>query len=213
MAILHEAELRPSKLELLANWLPTQEWAQIDELAVMELDRVASYRFDDPAGEVGMETLIVRAGDGPLLQVPLTYRGAPLADAEQWLICTMDHSVLGTRWVYDASGDPVYASALAETILAGGTEVEQFVQVGAELQLKPDTTHVRGSGKPGTPVDTIETVEVTRHGDVTIIGAGELHLSIRRVLGRVVDVTDAAQSLVGTWDGQSAPVVLAFASY
>jgi hypothetical protein len=43
---------------------------------------VSAYRFDDPAGEVGIETLLVRRGAGPVLQVPLTYRGAPLAGAE-----------------------------------------------------------------------------------------------------------------------------------
>ena len=65
MAILHQAELRPSKLELLANWLPTQDWSGVGQLAVSDLHRVASYRFDDPAGEVGIETMIVRAGEGP----------------------------------------------------------------------------------------------------------------------------------------------------
>ena len=84
----------------------------------------------------------------------------------------MDHSVLGKRWVYDASGDPVYASALAAAILAGGTEVEQFVQVGDSLRPQPSTTHVRGSGAPGTTVAPIEAVAVTQHGDVTVIDAG-----------------------------------------
>lgn len=213
MAILHEAELRPSKLELLADWLPTQEWVNRGQLTESELDRVAAYRFDDPAGEVGMETLIVRAGTGPLLQVPLTYRGAPLEGAEQWLICTMDHSVLGKRWVYDASGDPVYASALAAAILAGGTEVEQFVQVGDRLEPHPTATHVRGSGAPDTIVTPIAVVEVTQHGTVTVIASDDLRLSVLRVLGDDVDVTDAVQSLVGTWDRQTAPVVLAFASF
>lgn len=213
MAILHQAELRPSKLELLANWLPTQDWSGAGQLVVSDLHRVASYRFDDPEGEVGIETLIVRAGEGHLLQVPLTYRGAPLDGAEQWLISTMDHSVLGKRWVYDASGDPVYASALAAAILAGGTEVDQFVQVGDSLRPQPSTTHVQGSGAPDTTVAPIDTVAVTQHGDVTVIDAGSLRLSVRRVLGEGVEVTDAAQSLVGTWDGQPTPIVLALASF
>jgi len=218
MAILHQAELRPSKLELLADWLPTQAWAHVDRPAVSGLERVASYRFDDPAGEVGVEIMIVRVGDGSLLQVPLTYRGVPRVGAEQWLICTMDHSVLGERWVYDASGDPVYASALAEAILAGGTEVEQFVQIGDRLEPHPNATQVRGSGTPDTPVAPIESVDVAQYDDVTVISAGSLRLSVRRVLGDDSeatdgDVADAAETLVGTWEGQTTPVVLAFASF
>jgi hypothetical protein len=212
MAILHKAELRPSKLELLAEWLPTQEWARGESLASAEVNRIAAYRFDDPAGEVGIETLLVRLNDGPLLQVPLTYRGAPLEGAEKWLICTTEHSVLGRRWVYDASGDPVYASALAEAILTGGTEVAQFMQVGDRLESIPNTTHVRGSGAVHTPVAPIIAVQVTQHDRVTVIAAPDLSLSILRVLGQGVGVADAAHSLVGTWDGQPDPVVLAYAA-
>ena len=32
---------------------------------------------------------------------------APLEGAEPYLVGTVDHSVLGTRWVYDAMADPV----------------------------------------------------------------------------------------------------------
>ena len=96
MAILHRATLVPSKLELLEEWLPRQPWFTGSAAG---LERVAGYRFDDPAGEVGIETLLVRAPGGPLVQVPLTYRAAPLPDGARWLVGTLEHSVLGTRWV------------------------------------------------------------------------------------------------------------------
>src|ERR1700710_2202585 len=101
MALLHRATLQPSKLELLQDWAPTQPWFDGDRSA--ELVTVAAYRFDDPEGEVGIETLLVRAGDGPVLQVPLTYRAAPLDGGDAWLIGTMQHSVLGQRWTYDGT--------------------------------------------------------------------------------------------------------------
>ncbi len=44
---------------------------------------------------------------GRVLQVPLTYRGAPLAGAEEHLVTLMEHSVLGRRWVYHAAADPI----------------------------------------------------------------------------------------------------------
>lgn len=51
---------RPSKLELLAGWLPNQPWLDRD---AGDLRRVAAYRFVDPDGEVGTETLLVASGD------------------------------------------------------------------------------------------------------------------------------------------------------
>src|SRR5690349_10364756 len=117
MAVIHHATITPTKLELLAGWLPGRPWFPGGELR-----QVDAYRFDDPAGEVGVETLLV-AADGAVVQAPLTYRGAPLEAAEQHLLGTMEHSVLGTRWIYDGCGDPVWAAALATTVLTGGTEV------------------------------------------------------------------------------------------
>ncbi len=100
MAMLHQATLTPTKAELIAAWLPGQPWFAGDAGAVR---LVGAYRFDDPAGEVGIESHLVEVG-GRTFHVPLTYRGAPLDGAEAFLVGTMEHSVLGRRWVYDAWG-------------------------------------------------------------------------------------------------------------
>ncbi|EEP70210.1 hypothetical protein MCAG_00537 [Micromonospora sp. ATCC 39149] len=50
MVLLHRAEIRPTKLELLSAWLPGRPWFQGEVDAGVE--RVAAYRFDDPAGQV-----------------------------------------------------------------------------------------------------------------------------------------------------------------
>ena len=95
MAQLYDAQLSPGKLELVQTWLPSQEWSGLD--AEVPLEVVTSYRFDDPAGEVGIEMHLVRSADdaaGPIYQVPVTYRGAPLEGAEDALITTMEHSAL-----------------------------------------------------------------------------------------------------------------------
>ena len=47
--------------------------------------------------------------DGSVLHVPVTYRAAPVAGADEHLIGTMEHSVLGRRWAYDGCADPVFA--------------------------------------------------------------------------------------------------------
>src|SRR3954454_19487561 len=103
MAIVFpNATLTPSKRELMDAWLPTRSWFDGD------LDRkpVGSFRFDDPDGEVGIEFFLLGGTGGPTVLVPMTYRAAPLDDAEEHLIGTTEHSVLGSRWVYDGCGDP-----------------------------------------------------------------------------------------------------------
>lgn len=86
MAILYNVELSPGKIDLIEEWLPKQPWANVEPGT--KLSRVSSFRFDDPAGEVGVEFHLVKAADGDdtVYQVPLTYLGAPLAGAEGHLI-------------------------------------------------------------------------------------------------------------------------------
>ena len=106
MAILHAAQLSPSKPELIAAWMLA---APYYSGGAPTLTPVGAYRFDDPAGEVGIETHLVRDADGTIYQVPLTYRSAPLAGAR--LAGEMEHSVLGHRYVYDATTDPSTCSS------------------------------------------------------------------------------------------------------
>ncbi|HET6666851.1 MAG TPA: aminoglycoside phosphotransferase, partial [Intrasporangium sp.] len=123
MAIVHKgASIVPSKLELLTGWMPDQRWYAAKGRAP-QLERVGGFRFEDPEGQVGVEVVLVadRAASPPVVyQVPLTYRGTPLEGAEHALIGTMDHSVLGARWVYDGPHDPVYVAGLVDAILTGG---------------------------------------------------------------------------------------------
>ncbi|MGY1437744.1 maltokinase N-terminal cap-like domain-containing protein [Streptomyces reniochalinae] len=114
MSIIYRTTLRPTKLELLEAWLPSQPWyvSGADRAALVN---VGGFRLDDPAGEVGVEFMAVidEAGGEPVTyQVPMAYRSAPLAGADDGLIGTLDHGVLGKRWVYDATHDPV---AIAQT--------------------------------------------------------------------------------------------------
>jgi maltokinase len=119
MAEIHDATLSPSKLELVGPWMARQRWyAAKGRLPVLR--KVWSWRLDDPAGAVGIETLLVvdEGGSEPVLyQVPLTYRGAPLEGGQHALVGTMEHSVLGRRWVYDGTHDPVYAAQLLALVL------------------------------------------------------------------------------------------------
>lgn len=205
MAILHRAQLTPSKLELIGPWLQQQDWAQPTH---GEPERIATYRFDDPEGEVGVETFILNAGSGPQLHVPVTYRGAPLHGAEQHLIGTMDHSVLGPRWMYDATGDPVYAQTLASTILSGGTEVEQYVEADGKREKVPGTAHVKGSGSAPHSVALPTTLSTSTSSGVTTITTDTHTLIVLRRIGDPLP-DSVTHTLNGTWASSTEPTPLA----
>lgn len=116
MSILHKTTMTPTKLELLAGWLPAQSW-YAPTGREPELVRAGGFRLDDPDGEVGIEFMVVGDRPGPAVYlVPMTYRGAPLASAADALIGTSEHGVLGPRWIYDGVHDPVLVGQLAALI-------------------------------------------------------------------------------------------------
>jgi len=194
MALIHRATLKPTKLELLAEWLPTQPWSGLtpgDEVQI-----VGRFRFDDPAGEVGVETVLVGTPTGAVLQAPLTYRAEPLAGAEEFLICEMDHSVLGRRWVYDAVGDHVYADTLHRAIVTGGREADL---AGPEGNPVPKEATAQGSGTAAT-APSIDGVTVRTDGPVTRITTPVADLVVLRILGD----PPTGQTLTASWAGTSA---------
>jgi hypothetical protein len=114
MAVIHHTTLKPTKLELLTGWLPSRPWYRGGAATPM-LAKAGGFRLDDPQGEVGIEFMVVSDASTTYL-VPLTYRGAPLDGAEHALLGTMEHGVLGTRWVYDACHDPVAIAQLLSLV-------------------------------------------------------------------------------------------------
>ena len=224
MALLYQAELRPSKIEIIEAWAPTQPWFEGSDGA--SFASVGSFRFDDPDGEVGIETMLVRVGDGPVLQIPLTYRGAPLVEGEAWLIGTMQHSVLGRRWVYDATGDPAYLTAVATAALTGGRQAELYIDIDGVRVLREPTAVVVGSGKSETPLPALSATGPvsTRHeGGATVVEAGALRLIVERLLTQrgpqshdssrpaAFDATAPTAVLTGTWTNQPDPQTLVHA--
>ncbi|WP_167002705.1 hypothetical protein [Mumia sp. ZJ430] len=205
MALIHQtADIRPTKLELLEEWVPRQPWGR--SAGGGPLERVGAYRFDDPAGEVGIETLLVRRGEGPVLQVPLTYRGAPLVGADDALVGTMEHSVLGPRWIYDGCGDPVYVTAVLTAILTGGHQADEVLETDTGLVPRETTTLVSGSGGPRTAVPAIGSLSAASDAHVSVIDAGPTTVVVRRVLDG--EAADGAATLRGRWPGQDTDVVL-----
>ncbi|MEV6426657.1 1,4-alpha-glucan branching protein [Nocardia sp. NPDC051463] len=120
MAVIHQTSMSPGKLELLASWLPTRTWYHASGRPP-RLRKAGGFRLDDPAGEVGIEFLVIADSSSvepAVYLVPLTYRDGPLANAENGLIGTSLHGVLGQRWIYDGTHDPVLVAQLM-ALLAG----------------------------------------------------------------------------------------------
>jgi hypothetical protein len=209
MAVIYDAQLRPSKIELLRGWVSAQPWRGDSDASTFE--PAGAYRFDDPEGEVGVETHLLRSPDGKLIQVPVTYRGAALVGAEASLITTMQHSVLGQRWVYDACGDPVYARALAATILTGGTQADLELATERGTERHVSTTQVWGSGASDAAAPIVTSVAYVNEGSRTVIIAGDLQLVVLRTIGNENESWRAdSQTLLGTWPGHDVPSLLAF---
>ena len=192
MAQIYNAELSPSKNQVIATVLGTDE---------ADIEKLTSYRFDDPAGQIGMEVHIVRTPDGSVLQVPLVYRPEPLEDAEEdELITTMEHSVLGTRYVYLGMSDPVFAEALDVTISEERNGAEQFLVDGdTQTPITEGLADVIGTGE-------IELEE--EEYDENLIGVLELFAELD-LDGLSEEEANQPGQLIGTWEGQDTPVLLA----
>lgn len=147
-AEIYDAVLDPGKLELLRSWVRDQSWF---DGAAERLEQVTAYRFIDPAGEVGIESFLLSDGTS-VFHVPVTYRGSELEDSGHALIGTMEHSVLGRRWVYDAPADPVYVTEVRRVISHRDTAADHLqVEDGT---ITPSPVNIRGGGDgPGKGVD------------------------------------------------------------
>ena len=214
MAHLHKTTLVPSKLELIAEWAPKQSWFAGDASAKFET--IASFRLDDPDGQVGVETLFVRAGDGPVLQIPLTYRNDEVVGAEHFLVGTMQHGVLGKRWTYDAAGDPVYLEAIATVALAGGSQAEMYYEQDGVRTIKEPNATAAGSGQPGTAVPTAQDdhVPATRNDkSSTLVETDHLAILVaRQPVEHPLSTDTKAHTVSGTWTDQPVSTLLALVS-
>jgi hypothetical protein len=174
MAFIHRTTMTPTKLELLAEWLPKQSW-YAGNAATPELLRAGGFRLDDPQGAVGIEFMVVTdvaAPEPAAYLVPMGYRGTALEHAPgEALIGTSEHGVLGTRWIYDGVHDPVV-----------------MAQLRALLRGDAAPQHLSRSDTP----DPTVTVHGTDPGDA-------LDVRINRVLRPAKETGTSSRHLVAGW--------------
>jgi len=187
MAIVHNTTMNPTKMELLAGWLPAQPWFS-GSGREPELTKVGGFRLDDPTGEVGIEFMLVADGSGAqpaTYQVPMTYHGRELPGADRRLIGVSEHGVLGRRWIYDGIRDPVLVAQLVAFFQG---EVEAQAQ---SVSRTPDPT-VTVQPAVGGPLAVISSVitDDDQSGTHLLVDtaspdgrpSGELAIRIRRIL-------------------------------
>ncbi len=194
MAVIHHTTLVPSKLELLSAWLPSQSWYLGTAESV--LSRAGGFRLDDPAGDVGIEVMVVNevSGDETLSYLtPLTYRSAPLSGAEAHLIGTTEHGVLGKRWVYDGLHDRVFVEQML-ALLRG--DVEAQAQDESNMV---DSTVSRSLSDPGEFLasDTVQIVSGATSSDVQGLTLSDVPVTLRvlRALNPTSQAPDRAGSI------------------
>jgi len=202
VAIFHRAKMAPTKEELIARWAPNRPWGPAAGEAI---ETIGSYRFDDPEGRVGMETFLVTAG-GMLYQVPLTYRDAPLDGASESLITEMQHSVLGTRWVYDAIRDARFVLMLVAVAMTGQGEALGIAQYEGRWYIVPSTVRIRGGGWTQERVPVDEFAFISEEANACVLANDRFELTFHR---RPAQGPQPPIGLTASWDGAASPVVLA----
>lgn len=202
MARFHRADLTPSKADLIAGWAPTQAWGPPAETPI---EVVGAFRFDDPDGRVGIETHLVDA-DGTLHQVPLTYRDEPLAGADESFVGQIEHSALGTRWVYDGVADATYLMMLAAVAMTGQGEAVGMVLADDRWIVAPSNVRIEGGGwgTERVPVDGFR--PHTDDGSSTVLRNDRFELSFHR---HPPDALRPPMGLTARWDGRPDGVLLA----
>lgn len=167
-AKMYDTTLKPTKQEIAQAWIGASEI-------------LGSYRLVDTVeGEVGIESLIAHEREGRLIQIPLSYRSAEISP--EHTISTLEHGVLGKRWVTNALGDPVAVREYIRTILTGDDGASRDDGVASYLSVKGTGTFDAKSLGLGE----VTLIEVGRQrviGSVEIDGEGKyFKLRIPQVL-------------------------------
>jgi len=199
MAIIHHTTIKPTKLELLTNWLPSRTWYL--GAGEPELTKAGGFRLDDPMGEVGIEFMVVNdTATTPATSylVPFSYRAAPLDGAEHALIGTMEHGVLGPRWAYDGAHDPVVVAQLLALI--EGRVQAQAQSISHTLDHDVTRAYIDGPDTDFTHVGAIDDqdgTEWTAPSGATL----RLHRTPRPLPGDAPALqSGAAGHVTGVWD-------------
>ncbi|NWL10718.1 1,4-alpha-glucan branching enzyme [Paenarthrobacter nitroguajacolicus] len=124
---MSKENLNPSIEGLLRSWLPGKRWFPVKS-PDFALEQVGAFRLPATGGDTGLEVVLLavthRTADGgsrtDVVQVPLSYRSKPLADAPAALLGEFTDPDLGLQLVYDAVYDADFVTAWLELMRTEG---------------------------------------------------------------------------------------------
>ena len=150
---------RIAKIHPTATLSPTKD--EILHQQFGPVTNIGAFRFVDPNGKVGIETLLVRETDGALLQFPVTYREQRISDTHE--VGTTEHSHLGTRHITKIVADPVAVTEIIRVILEGDTNVQRS-------DGKTSPYEIRGTGTAGVDTLTLGNIHLKKIADTVVTG-------------------------------------------
>ena len=150
---------RIAKIHPTATLNPTKD--EILHQQFGPVTNIGAFRFVDPNGKVGIETLLVRETDGALLQFPVTYREQRISDTHE--VGTTEHSDLGTRHITKIVADPVAVTEIIRVILEGDTNVQRS-------DGKTSPYEIRGTGTAGVDTLTLGNTHLKKIADTVVTG-------------------------------------------
>ena len=200
----HTATLSPTKQELVEAWLP--EPAVGRGTTGRRQGRGIPPRRRGGRGRRRDHPLAYH--DGTVEQTAADLPLRPVDGAEAHLVGTTDHSVLGTRWVYDGCADPVWASTLVAAILTGGRQSQMFIEQDGQRVDVPPRMQVRGSGSDGSAPQVTSIDSVADDGATTVVTAADLELAVARVVGTPLGEGPHLSGTVGDSDETTVLAVL-----
>jgi hypothetical protein len=210
MSVIHRTTMTPTKLELLEPWLPAQPW-YVGQGESPELSKSGGFRLDDPEGEVGIEFMVVTDNSGAqpvAYHVPLTYRAAPLDGADDALLGTTEHGVLGQRWIYDGTHDPVLVAQLLALLQGDAEPQAQSLTDTPDPSVTSSFTAATGgrtSLKSSAATHDSAGTELRLQTTSAAGPAGELIIQVRRILDSGAPEGGAAPPLGHVTAGWSLP--------
>jgi predicted trehalose synthase len=166
----------PATLErLLHAWMPAQRWYPAKGRGV-GLRGLGASPVEGTEDGVELRVHVVGLDSGDRLdvvQVPLTYRSAPLPGGEHALVGVTEDDGTGTRWVYDAPHDPAYVSALLRslTVPDGGTVVVDGPSRVLRGEQSNTSIIVEPAGAEPMIVKVFRTLHAGANPDVEVLAA------------------------------------------
>ncbi|WP_347109814.1 1,4-alpha-glucan branching enzyme [Paenarthrobacter sp. S56] len=217
---MSKGTLNPAIESLLRTWLPTKRWFPVKS-PDFALERVGGFQVPDPGGSVNAEVLLLgvtyRTADGgprtDVVQVPLSFRSQPLAEAPAALLGEFTAPGAGLQLVYDAVFDDDFINAWLglmrhEGTAAGGLATGHLSKGRLTLPGRPVSVKVLSSEQSNTSVIVDDGGSAAIVKIFRVLAAGknpEVELGAALTAAGTTEVPATLGWITGSWDSAGVP--------